>query len=50
MLRPVLAQQNEFNQAASGLLQELAEGQERQARQLTDLAARLDAFERGPES
>lgn len=49
-LRPVLAQQNAFNQAAGRLLQELAEAQERTAREarllaarLTDLEARADA-------
>jgi hypothetical protein len=46
MLRPVLAQQSEFNHAAAGLLQELAEGQERQARRLAELSARLEALER----
>jgi hypothetical protein len=47
MLRPVLAQQNELNQAIAALLQELAEGQERQARQLAELAARIEALEQG---
>jgi hypothetical protein len=46
MLRPVLAQQSDFNQAASGLLQELAEAQERQARRLAELATRVERLER----
>jgi hypothetical protein len=46
MLRPVLLQQNEFNQAAAGLLQELAERQERQARQILELTTRLERIER----
>lgn len=44
-LRPLLAQQNAFNQAAGKLLQELAEGEERTARELRLLAARLAAVE-----
>jgi hypothetical protein len=44
--RPVLEQQNAFNQAASGLVQELVEGQEKAARQLQDLGSRLADLER----
>jgi len=44
--RPVLAQQNVFNQAAGRLLQELAEAEERTAREARQLAARLDELER----
>lgn len=46
--RPVLEQQNAFNETASRLIQELAEAQERQARELRDLRARLAAIEGPP--
>jgi len=39
--RPVLEQQNAFNETASRLIQELAEGAERQAREIRELRARL---------
>jgi len=45
-IRPVLAQQNAFNQAAGRMLQELAEAQERTAREvrvLAGLVAELEA-------
>jgi pilus assembly protein FimV len=44
-IRPVVAQQNAFNQAAARLLQELAEAEERTAREARLLAARLAALE-----
>jgi hypothetical protein len=43
--RPLLAQQNAFNQAAGKLLQELAEAEERTARETRLLAARLTDLE-----
>lgn len=43
--RPLLEQQNAFNETASRLIQELAEGHERQARELRELRARLAAVE-----
>jgi hypothetical protein len=44
-VRPVLAQQNAFNQAVGRVLQELAEGQERSAREARLLAARVGELE-----
>jgi hypothetical protein len=44
-LRPVVAQQNAFNQAAGRMLQELAEAQERTARETRLLGARLAELE-----
>jgi hypothetical protein len=44
-LRPVLAQQNAFNQAAGRMLQELAEAQERTAREVRVLAALVAELE-----
>jgi hypothetical protein len=44
-LRPALAQQNAFNQAAARLLQDLAEAEERTARETRLLAARLADLE-----
>jgi hypothetical protein len=46
--RPLLAQQNAFNQAAAQLLQELAEAAERTARETRLLAARLTDLEARP--
>lgn len=43
--RPLLEQQNAFNETASRLIQELAEGNERQARELRELRSRLAALE-----
>jgi hypothetical protein len=52
-LRPVVEQQNAFNQSASRLLQDLVQSQESLARQVRELSARLDALDRrlrqGPE-
>jgi hypothetical protein len=45
-IRPVLEQQNGFNQAAARLIEDLVESQERTARELRQLAARLEALER----
>ncbi len=45
-LRPVLEQQNAFNQTASRLVQDLVQSQERLARQLRELEARLAAVEK----
>ena len=45
-LRPVLEQQNGFNQAAARLIEDLVESQERTARELRQLAARVEALER----
>jgi hypothetical protein len=44
-IRPVLAQQNAFNQAAGRLLQELAEANQRAARETRLLAARVAELE-----
>ena len=44
-IRPVLAQQNAFNQAAGRMLQELAEAQERTAREVRVLAALVAELE-----
>jgi hypothetical protein len=44
-LRPVLAQQNAFNQAAGRMLQDLAEAQERTAREVRLLAALVAELE-----
>jgi hypothetical protein len=43
--RPVLEQQNAFNQTAARLLEELAEGQERTERELRQVSARLEAMQ-----
>ncbi len=45
-MRPVLEQQNAFNQTAGRLIQDLLQGQEKLARQLRDMDARLTALER----
>jgi hypothetical protein len=47
-VRPVMAQQNAFNQAAGRLLQDLAEAEERTAREVRLLAARLAELETRP--
>jgi hypothetical protein len=47
-VRPVMAQQNAFNQAAGRMLQELAEAEERTAREVRLLAARLAELETRP--
>ena len=44
-IRPVVAQQNAFNQAAGRMLQELAEAQERTAREVRVLAALVAELE-----
>ena len=44
--RPVLEQQNGFNQAAARLIEELVEAQERTARELRQISARLEELER----
>jgi hypothetical protein len=44
-IRPVLAQQNAFNQAAGRMLQDLAEAEERAVRESRSLAARLAELE-----
>jgi transposase len=44
--RPVLEQQNLYNQTVSRLLQELLQAEERSARRLRELEARLEALER----
>jgi hypothetical protein len=44
--RPVLEQQNGFNQAAARLIEDLVESQERTAREARQLAARVEALER----
>jgi hypothetical protein len=48
-MRPVLEQQNGFNQAAARLIEDLVESQERAARELRRLAARVEALERRAE-
>jgi len=45
-MRPVLEQQNGFNQAAAQLIEDLVESQERTAREVRQLAARVEALER----
>lgn len=45
LIRPLLAQQNAFNQAAGRLLQELAEANQRTAREVRLLAARVAELE-----
>lgn len=44
-VRPVLEQQNGFNQAASRMIEDLVESQERTARELREVSARLEALE-----
>jgi hypothetical protein len=44
--RPVLEQQNGFNQTAARLIEDLVEAQERAAREIRQLAARVEALER----
>ena len=43
--RPVLEQQNAFNQTAARLIEDLAESQERTERELRQVAARLEALQ-----
>ena len=43
--RPVIEQQNAYNQAASRLIEDLVESQERTARELRQVSARLEALE-----
>jgi hypothetical protein len=45
-MRPVLEQQNAFNQNAGRLIQDLLQGQEKLARQLRETEARLATLER----
>jgi hypothetical protein len=45
-MRPVLEQQNAFNQTAGRLIQDLVQGQEKLGRQLREMDARLTALER----
>jgi hypothetical protein len=45
-MRPVIEQQNGFNQAAARLIEDLIEERDRDARELRQLAARLEALER----
>jgi hypothetical protein len=45
-MRPVLEQQNGYNQAAARLIEDLVEAQERTARELRQLGARVEALER----
>jgi hypothetical protein len=49
LVRPLLDQQNAYNQAVSASLQELMENEERLRRQVRDLAARLDAIRESSE-
>lgn len=44
--RPVLEQQNGFNQAAARMIEDLVEARERDAKELRQLSARLAALER----
>ena len=44
--RPVLEQQNGFNQAAARMIEDLVEARERDARELRQIASRLEALER----
>ena len=45
LVRPLLEQQNAYNQAAAALLQELVEREERLQRQVRELQARLESME-----
>jgi hypothetical protein len=45
-MRPVIEQQNAFNQTASRLVQDLVQSQERLARQLREIEARLAHLEK----
>ena len=45
-MRPVLEQQNAFNQTAARLVQDLVQAQERLARQVREMEARLAALEK----
>lgn len=45
LVRPLLEQQNAYNQAAAALLQELVEREERLARQVRELQARVESYE-----
>lgn len=45
LVRPLLEQQNAYNQAAAALLQELVEREERLARRVRELQARLESYE-----
>lgn len=45
-MRPVLEQQNAFNQTVSRLVQDLVQSQERLARQIREMEARLTALEK----
>jgi hypothetical protein len=47
-VRPVIEQQNAYNQAASRLIEDLVEAQERTARELRQVSARLEAQEQRP--
>jgi len=49
LVRPLLEQQNAYNQAVSAALQELMENEDRLRRQVRDLAARLDAVRESSE-
>jgi hypothetical protein len=44
-IRPVLEQQNGFNQTASRLIEDLVESRERMGRELRELSARVGALE-----
>jgi len=44
--RPLLEQQNGFNQAAARLIEEMVESQERAAREIRQLSARVEELER----
>jgi hypothetical protein len=44
-IRPVLEQQNGFNQTASRLIEDLVESRERMGRELRELSARVEALE-----
>jgi hypothetical protein len=44
-VRPVIEQQNGFNQAASRMIEDLVESQERMGRELRELSIRLEALE-----
>ena len=44
--RPVLEQQNGYNQAAARLIEDLVESQERTARELRQLSGRIETLER----
>ena len=46
LVRPLLEQQNGFNQASARLIEDLVESRERDAREIRQLSARVEELER----